>query len=97
MLGAQRPFNRLGYMDDTTRCSESELDLPVFTEAVLLTNLFSSGPKQLLVVAAYEGFQVTFAPEVCVHGRAAHACALGAKLCAAGRSTCVPSRLPQGR
>ena len=35
----------------------------------LLTNLFSSGRKQLLVVAAYEGFQVTFHPRSVYMGR----------------------------
>ena len=59
-------FNRLGYMDDTTWCIDSESNLPVFADnlwkAGLQTNLFSSGPKQLLVVADYEGFEVTFQP-----------------------------------
>ena len=57
---------RSGYMGDTTRFIGSELELPIFADnlhnAGLLTNLFSLGPKQLLVVAAYEGFQVTFHP-----------------------------------
>ena len=64
--GPRGPFNRLGYMDDTTWCIDSEDDLPVFADnlqrAGLLTNLFSSGPKQLLVIATYEGFQLTFRP-----------------------------------
>ena len=65
--GPDGPFNRLGYMDNTTWCIDSESDLPVFadnlqTAAGLQTNLFSSGPKQLLVVATYEGFQVMFHP-----------------------------------
>ena len=57
-------------MDDTTWCIDSESDLPVFGDnlqkAGLLNNLSSSSPKQLLVVAAYEGFQVTFHPR-CVY------------------------------
>ena len=59
-------FNRLGYMDDTTWRLDLESDLPLFAEkgqrAVLKTNLFSAGPKRLLVVACREGFQVTFHP-----------------------------------
>ena len=47
--GPGGPFNRLGYMDDTTWCIDSEADLPVFADnlqrAGLLTNPFSSGPK----------------------------------------------------
>ena len=62
--GPGGPFNRLGYMDDTTWCIDSESDSPMFADnlqkAGLRTNLFSSGPKQLLVVAAYKGFGVTF-------------------------------------
>ena len=58
--GPGGPFNRLRYMDDTTWCIDTEFDLPVFADnlhkAGLLTNIFSSGPKQLLVIAAYEGF-----------------------------------------
>ena len=30
--GLGGPFNRLGYMDDTTRCMNSESDLPVFAD-----------------------------------------------------------------
>ena len=60
------PFNRLGYMDDTTWCIHSESDHPPFAENLqrveLKTNLFCSGPNQLLVVASCEGFQVTFHP-----------------------------------
>ena len=71
--GSGRPFNWLGYMDDTTWCIDSESDLPVFANNLqkvgLQTNLFSSGPKQLLVVAAYEGFQVTFPPRFVYMGR----------------------------
>ena len=59
-------FNRLGYMDDTTWCIDSESDLPLFADnlqrAGLRTNFFSSGPKQLLVVASCEGCQVNFHP-----------------------------------
>ena len=59
-------FNRLGCMDDTTWCIGSESDLPLFAEnlqrAGHKTNFFSSGPKELLVVASREGFQVTFHP-----------------------------------
>ena len=55
--GPGGPFNRLGYMDDTTWCIDSLSDLPsVFAanlqKAGLLINLFSSRPMQLLVVAA---------------------------------------------
>ena len=64
--GPGGPFNRLGYMDDTTWCIDSESDLPLFADnlqrAGLKTNLFSSGPKQLLVIASCEGFQVNFHP-----------------------------------
>ena len=64
--GPGGPFTRLGYMDNTTWCVDSESDLPVFVDnlqnAGLQTNLFSFGPKHLLVVAAYESFQVTFRP-----------------------------------
>ena len=53
-------FNHLGYMDDTTWCLDTEADLRIFAanwhRANLLTNLFSSAPKQLLVCASYEGF-----------------------------------------
>ena len=53
-------------MDDTTWCIDSESDLPLFADnlqrAGLKTNLFSSGPKQLLVIASCEGFQVSFHP-----------------------------------
>ena len=60
------PFHRLGYMDDITWCIESEPKLLVFADnlqkARVLPNLFLSGPKQLLVVAAYDGFQSTFHP-----------------------------------
>ena len=59
-------FKRIGYMDDTTWCIHSESHLPLFAHnlqrAGLQTNLFSSGPKQLLVVACRQGFQVTFHP-----------------------------------
>ena len=59
-------FNRLGYMDDTTWCIDSESDLPLFADNLqrggLRTNLFSSGPKQFLVVASCEGFQGSFHP-----------------------------------
>ena len=58
--GAGVPFNRLGYMDDTMWCIDFEAALPVFADNLqrvgLLTKLFSPGPKQLLVVATYEGF-----------------------------------------
>ena len=64
--GPGGPFNRLGYMDDTTWCIDSESDLPLFADnlqrAGLKTNLFSSGPKQLLVIALCEAFQVNFHP-----------------------------------
>ena len=64
--GPGGPFNRLAYMDDTTWCIFSESYLPLFAEnlqrAGLEPNLFSSGPKLLLVVASREGFQVTFHP-----------------------------------
>ena len=53
-------------MDDTTWCIDSELDLPLFAanlqRAGLKTNIFSSGPKQMLVIASCEGFQVNFHP-----------------------------------
>ena len=43
-----------------------ENDLPIFAanphKAGLLMNVFLLGPKQLLVVASYEGFQLTFHP-----------------------------------
>ena len=64
--GPSGPFSWLGYMDDTTWCIDSESDLPLFAENLqrggLQTNLFSSGPKQLLVVASREGFQVNIHP-----------------------------------
>ena len=64
--GPGGPFNRLGYMDDTAWCIDSESDLPLFADnlqrAGLKTNLFSFGPKQLLVIASCEGFQVNFHP-----------------------------------
>ena len=64
--GPGGPFNRLGYMEDTTWCIDSESDLPLFADnlqrAGLRTNLFSSGPKRLLVTASCEGFQVNFHP-----------------------------------
>ena len=64
--GLGGPFNRFGYMDDTTWCIDSDSDLSLFAEnlqrAGLKTNLFSSGPKQRLVVAYREGFQVTLHP-----------------------------------
>ena len=70
--GPGGPFNLLWYMDDPTWCINSESDLLVFTDnlqkAGLLTNLFSSRPKHLSVVAANEGFQVTFHPRS--HARA---------------------------
>ena len=64
--GPTGPFNRLGYMDDTTWCIDSESDLPLFADnsqrAGLGTNLFSFGREELLVVAWCEGFQVSFHP-----------------------------------
>ena len=64
--GPGGPFNRLGYMDDTTWCIDSESNLPLFADNLqrvgLKTNLFSFGPKQLLVIASCEGFQVGFHP-----------------------------------
>ena len=64
--GPGGPFNRLRYMGDTTWCMDSEADLPVFADNLqwvgLLTNLFSSRPKQLLVVATFENYQITFHP-----------------------------------
>ena len=73
-LGPRGPFNRLGYMDDTTWCLDSEPDLPVFADNVqrarLPNNLFLSGPKQLLVVATLEKFPTTFHPRhvLCASG-----------------------------
>ena len=62
--GPGGPFNRLGYMDDTTWYIDSESHLPLFADnlqrAGLKTNLFSSRPKQLLPIASCEGFQVNF-------------------------------------
>ena len=64
--GPGGPFNRLGYMDDTTWCIDSESDHPLFAENLqhegLRTNLFSSGPKQLVFIASCEIFQVNFHP-----------------------------------
>ena len=64
--GPRGPFNRLGYMDDTTSCIDSDANLPIFADnlqqAGLQTNFFSSGAKQLLVVATFENFQITFHP-----------------------------------
>ena len=64
--GPGRSFNCLGYMEDTTWCIDPKSDLPLFADnlqrAGLHTNLLSSGPKQLLVVASCEGFQVNFHP-----------------------------------
>ena len=64
--GPGGPFNRLGYMDDTTWCIDSESDPPLFADNLqgtdLKTNLFSTGPKQLLVIAWCQGFQVNFHP-----------------------------------
>ena len=62
--GLGGPFKRLGYMDDTTWCIDSESDLPLFADNLqrvgLHSNVFSSGPKRLLVNASCEGFQVDF-------------------------------------
>ena len=62
--GPGGPFNRLGYVHDTTWCIELESDL--FADNLqrmgLITNLFPSGPRRLLVVASCKGFQVTFHP-----------------------------------
>ena len=64
--GPRGSFNSMGYMDDTTWCMDSELTLPLFADnlqrAGLRTNLSSSGPKQLLVVALCDGFQISFHP-----------------------------------
>ena len=64
--GPGGPFNRLGYMDDTTWWIDSESNLPLFADnlqrAGLKTNHFSCGPKQLLVIALCEGFHVNFHP-----------------------------------
>ena len=53
--GPASPFKRLEYIDDTTRCIDSESDLPVFAnnlqKAGLHTNLFSPGPKLFVVEA----------------------------------------------
>ena len=98
--GPGGPFNRLGYMDDTTWCINSELDLPVFADSLqkvgLLTNLFSSGPTHASG-CRLRGLPGYFPPKVCVHGGVTHARALGAGLRACGRSTSVPSGLPRGR
>ena len=63
-LGAAGPFNRLGDMNDTTWCIAPQSDLLVFgsnlEKAGLPNNLFSSGPKALLLVAVYEGLRITF-------------------------------------
>ena len=59
-------------MDDTMWCFDSKNDLPVFAanlqRAGILTNLFSSGRKQLLVVASYDGLQLAFHPLAVLKG-----------------------------
>ena len=59
-------------MDDTTWCIDSEFDPPLFAGNLqrvgLRTKLFYSGPKQLLVVALCEDFQVSFHPALVYMG-----------------------------
>ena len=53
-------------------CIDSEDHLPVFAAnlqwAGFLTNQFSSGPKHLLVIATYEGLQLTSHPQAVYMG-----------------------------
>ena len=66
-------FNRLGYMDDTRWCIDSESDPPLFADNLqwvgLCADLFYSGPKQSPLVALCEGFQVRFHPALVYMGR----------------------------
>ena len=71
--GPGGPFNWLGHMDHTTWSIDLESHLPMFGDilqkAGLRTDLFSFGPKKLLVVAASEGFQIMFHPRSMYMGR----------------------------
>ena len=64
--GPRGPFNWLGYMDATVVCIDLDTDLLVFEDnlqrVAVQTILFSSVPEQLLVIATYKNFHLTFHP-----------------------------------